>query len=202
MSGGFTRASKLAKYDKADVLMTDSIYNNKVPDAAKGKLFHYKVKTYDDKEETFTLTYQKKAINEDAEDVEFTAFDENTKDITLEAISLQLQDVKDGQIGYLNVVNKTKKAKNERDAKVREELERESRDVTKVDLSDIKKILDIDHQDGGKSNDILLLEFEEVVHEDNDDSKKRRWVHKSTGREFCVLNYMCIICVCTVGYDK
>jgi len=89
MSGGFTRASKLAKYDKADVLMTDSIYNNKVPDAAKGKLFHYKVKTYDDKEETFTLTYQKKAINEDAEDVEFTAFDENTKDITLEAISLQ-----------------------------------------------------------------------------------------------------------------
>ena len=50
-------------------------------------------------------------------------------------------------------------------------------------MSDIDKILETDVE-GGKSVEILNLEFEEEDHDGNEEGKKQRWKHKLTGRMF------------------
>ena len=72
--GGISIGPKGEKYKGAEVLMTDEIYNGKIPEAARGKLFLYTVSNFDTGTEKYILKYEKKAINPDG-DV-FFAFDE------------------------------------------------------------------------------------------------------------------------------
>ena len=71
--------------------------------------------------------------------------------------------------------NKTYRAQNE--------LEAAAKDPTKVGLSDIDEIVQ-NHKDGGKSMDVVHLDFELVDRDENDDKKKQRWRHKLTDRLF------------------
>ena len=52
------------------------------------------------------------------------------------------------------------------------QLKEEAQDDSKVDLSDIQKVVDTD-VNGGKSLTIIALECVEVAHEENDQSKKQ-----------------------------
>ena len=81
----------------------------------------------------------------------------------------------------------TKRAEADKKDEVAKQLKEEAWDESKVDLSDIQKIVDTD-VNGGKSLAIIALEFEEVAHAENDQSKKQRWKHKLTGREFWQLD--------------
>ena len=47
---------------RQDLLLTESIYNGKVPEFAKGKLFDYIVESYDEENEFFSVKYMKKAV--------------------------------------------------------------------------------------------------------------------------------------------
>jgi hypothetical protein len=62
-SRGVTVKTMEEKYKGADLLMTCEIYGRSVPGDAQGKFFWYKVHSYDEKSETFSLEYQKKAID-------------------------------------------------------------------------------------------------------------------------------------------
>ena len=179
---GLSIKSKGEKWKDADLLLTDDIYT-RVPDEAKGIYFWYTVIGYDDDTNLFTLEYQKKAIDPTADGAEFVAFAEDTDEIILEGITMD--SIKESRNRWFDVTTKTKtkRAEADRRDKVAKQLKEEARDDSKVDLSDIQKVVDTD-VNGGKSLAIIALEFEEVAHEENDQSKKQRWKHKMSGREF------------------
>ena len=181
LTSTFAIVSKEAKWKGADLLMTDVIYGNKIPTDAKGKYFWYKVSGYDDDEGLFAMQCQLKAVDPDADDAVFFAFDEDTDDDTLEGITMA--SVKEGQQRHYEVTTRTKKAEaDERDA-VQKQLKKEASDPTKVDMSDTDAIMETDLE-GGKATAMLDLEFELLDDDVADDAKKQKWKHKLTGREF------------------
>ena len=166
---GLSIKSKGEKWKDADLLLIDDIYT-RVPDEAKGIYFWYTVIGYDDDTNLFTLEYQKKAIDLTAEGAEFVAFAEDTDEIILEGITMD--SVKESRNRWFDVTTKTKRAEADRRDEVAKQLKEEAQDDSKVDLSDIQKVVDTD-VNGGKSLAIIALEFEEVAHEENDQSKKQ-----------------------------
>ena len=69
MSGIVTKKPKYHRYQNAEVLLTDDIYPNGAPPEAQGKLFQYKVVSYDsgsnanDETAKYTLRYEGKMID-------------------------------------------------------------------------------------------------------------------------------------------
>ena len=78
-----------------------------------------------------------------------------------------MDSIKESRNRWFDVTTKTKRAEADRRDKVAKQLKEEARDDSKVDLSDIQKVVDTD-VNGGKSLAIITLEFEEVEHEEND----------------------------------
>ncbi|EJK49860.1 hypothetical protein THAOC_31227, partial [Thalassiosira oceanica] len=122
----------------------------------------YTVKSYDAESETFTVKYEKQAIEPDAST--FVAFAEGDGDSTIPG--LDLKAIKDGRSLYLTMTNKTKAAENDKKARVKKELEAAGKD--QVDMTDIENFIETD-VDGGKSFELIKLEFEEIEHGNNSD---------------------------------
>ena len=64
---------------------------------------------------------------------------------------------------------------------IKKKLDKESKGEDEVDVEDIKRIAETSEL-GGKSMDIIKLEFERTP--ETDTEKGRRWRHKRTGRSF------------------
>ena len=96
---GFARKPKGGKYIGTDVLLTDKqVGYTKVPEDARGKNFLYSVYSYDAEEDTFSLTYQKKAVDPNVVPAVLVAFDEKTKYITLDDVAFIV--VKEGRLRF------------------------------------------------------------------------------------------------------
>ena len=175
---GAVKVSRGEKYLGQDMLLTESIYNGKVPEHAKGKLFHYIVESYDDETALFSVKYMKKAVEVGGS--VFFAFEEN-EDSSISGITFK--DVRDGQKKYHDASKVSIVAEAKEADKVREALENQRKNPNKADMSDINDILETNPA-GGKADEILLLEFEKLPHDGNDPEKRQRWMHKSTGRAF------------------
>ena len=120
-----------------DMLLAESIYNGKVLENVKGKLFHYIVESYDDKSELFLVKYMKKAVEVGRS--MFFVFEEN-EDSSIAVIFFK--DVRDGQKKYHDASKVSIiAAVNEAD-KVREALENQRKDPNRVDMSEINHILE------------------------------------------------------------
>ena len=115
--GAITITSKYEKYKGADLLMTDSIYGNKLPMEVQGKLFWYKVHEFDNEKKVFTLEYQCQAIDADVDGSEFTAFYEQTTEAFLK--NIDLKEVKNGQKRYSTVTTRTTIAKSDKYDEIR-----------------------------------------------------------------------------------
>ena len=63
-SKGFVikRTPVYEQYLRSEILLTDSIYSGRIPENAKGKYFKYTVKSYEAKEDTFTVKYEKQRM--------------------------------------------------------------------------------------------------------------------------------------------
>ena len=161
--------------------MTDAIYGARVPADAKGKKFWYKVDSYDEERDSFTLIYQKKAIDPEAEGAIFYAFAEDTDNVFLE--NMDISSVKEAQSLWWSVTTKTKRAEADKKDSVKKQLMMENKDPSVMyDFTDIQKIVDSDEK-GGMSYAIIELEFEQLENNEETD-KKQRWKHKPTGKEF------------------
>ena len=57
-----TVTSVSEKYMRTEILLTDQIYDGRVPDEAMGKLFLYTVHSYDEKSQKFTVKYGKQSV--------------------------------------------------------------------------------------------------------------------------------------------
>ena len=163
-----TITSVQEQYLQTEILLDDLIYGSRVPETAKGKLFLYTVHEYNKEDETFTVKYKMQAI--DPEGSTFYAFAEGEGGSVIPGFSLK--SIKEGRSLYLQMANKTKAAENDKRDKMRKELEEARKDPTKVDYADIESIIEND-PDGGKSFDIVKLEFCEIDHDDNDNNKKK-----------------------------
>eukprot|EP00956_Cyclotella_meneghiniana_P030727 scaffold78248_cov106-Cyclotella_meneghiniana.AAC.1 len=174
------RISVVEQYLRTEVLLTESIYHGRVPDDAKGKYFKYIVSEHEERTDTYSVKYCGQAISPSMSN--FVAFHESDESVIS---GLSLKEIKSGRSLYMSQINKTKAAENDKVSKMKKELQEAAKDPTKVDLSDIDTIIDSD-PDGGKSFSLINLEFEPCDHADNDENKKQRWRHKSTGRTFWV----------------
>ena len=70
-----------------------------------------------------------------------------------------MDSIKESRNRWFDVTTKTKRAEADRRDEVAKQLKEEAQDESKVDLSDIQKIVDTD-VNGGKSLTIIALEFE------------------------------------------
>ena len=136
--------------------MTDAIYGSRVPEDAKGRYFWYKVESYSEEEDLFTLLYQKKAIDPDSEGGTFYAFAEDTDDLLLE--DMDISGVKAAQDRWWTVTTKHKRAEADKRDNIKKQLEMENKDPSQYDFTDIQQIVDTDDK-GGKSSDIIDLEL-------------------------------------------
>ena len=119
--------SKGEKYKGALVLLTTAIYTNNVPSAAVGKVFLYRVETYDEEMEMFSVKWEKQAMEEDGGSV-FFAFDEHD-DSSLD--SLTFADIRDGQRRYYEYTTRTLAAEQNQRELIEMELENERKDPEK-----------------------------------------------------------------------
>ena len=162
-------------------MLTDLIYASRVPAEAKGLYFWYKVQSYEEDDDTFTLVYQKnKALDPNAEQAIFFAFAEDTNELLIDEVDIS--GVKDAQSRWWNETTKTKRVEADKREEVERQLKEEIKDPTKFDFSDIQQIVDTDEK-GAMSTLIIDLEFEQLEN-DKEPEKKQKWRHKPTGREF------------------
>ena len=139
------------QYVRTEILLDDSIYGRNIPESAKGKWFLYTVYGYDSKSDTYSAKYGKQAI--DPESTVFVAFAEGDDGILS---GLKLETIKIARSRYLTITNKTKAIENEKKDKVRKELEEAAKEPSKVDLSDIDKIVEGKKRVAAHSNPLKL----------------------------------------------
>jgi hypothetical protein len=126
--------------------MTDAIYGARVPADAKGKNFWYKVDSYDEERDSFTLIYQKKAIDP-----------EDTDNVYLE--NMDISSVKEAQSLWWSATTKTKRAEADKKDSVKKQLMMENKDPSVMyDFTDIQKVVD-SNEKGGMSYEIIELEI-------------------------------------------
>ena len=95
------------------VSMDGSIHTGEAPEHAKGKWISHQVSDCnDEKEKKFTLIFQKKAMDADSEGSDFTSFEENASDPSLEEIAMA--QVKEGQKRHCHVTTHAKHAEEDK----------------------------------------------------------------------------------------
>ena len=138
-----------------EVLMTDAIYEGKVPEEMKGMLFHYTVTNYDHAKNRFELTYRKKYISK--EGITWISDDSSEREklpkVTLESVD---RGIKLFNIQYSKI--KTYELEKE---KVAKELlkEKEGEEDNELDFTDLDDAAASDPK-GWRGESVIELEFE------------------------------------------
>ena len=182
-----TKKPKYHRYQNADVLLTDEIYPNGAPHEAQGKLFQYKVISYDsgnnadDAGAKYTLRYEGKMI--DPQGCNFVSYAAASAGALREEMGeVNYDSVKAGAKRFNCAITRINNKRIEDENKVKAEIDAvKPKGSGSVDTSDIEKIFNEDEK-GVKSNKVMELEFELTG---NVGENKREWRHKRCiGRTF------------------
>ena len=187
VNSGFLKKSNYKRYINKDILLTDDIYNRKVPEAAKGKFFRYIVTHFVPCYKHFTVKYKNEVI--DPEGTCFYSYQEGNGGAACADSSETLDGVleftiEEGRERFLNTTARIKKEQNKKAFAIKKKLQKEAKNPKVVDLDDINDIARRSEQ-GGKSMEIILLEFKFIreVKSETGIWPIKIWNHKRTGRE-------------------
>ena len=181
LGGGFTKKPKFYKYENTEVLLDDSIYPAGPPPDFAGRLYHYHVIRYNgaddakDEDAEYVLRYEGKCIMPDGDTwATYAAASAGTLREEMEGV--KYADIVAGMKRYNSAVTRITDKTLSEDAKIKAELKlvggEAKKESDEVDTSDLAEVL---NEMGGKTNDVMALEFE-LTGESND--KRRQWRHK------------------------
>ena len=179
--GGFTKKPKFYKYVNADVLLDDSIYPAGPPPDFAGRLYHYHVLRYDgednssDENAKYVLRYEGRCIMPDGDTwATYAAPSAGTLREEMEGVKYAdvLKGLKRYNSAVTRITNKTMSEQNKVKAELKVAESAAKPESVDVDTSDLEEIFNVN---GGKTNEVMELEFELTGLTDN---KRRQWRHK------------------------